>query len=234
MNMFEGSIIRNPTVYIYIRVSTSKQECQSQFIEVKNYCINNNLIPEEENIYIDENTSGTITWKKRKLNNIIEKLKKNDTIIVPEISRLGRNMFENSEIFNICKNLNVKIIIIKHNMIFDGSFNSSMMVSFYSMFSEMERNLISERTKQGMLVAKMKGHMDKEHRGVRPNKLDKFKDIIEIDINLGLSYKNMVIKYNTGMQQIALYIKKLGLIDLYKSKSYLRKENKKNIKIITI
>lgn len=228
--MFEPSLIRNPKIYIYIRVSTSKQECASQILEVQNYCIKNSYIPPEENIYIDENTSGTIPWKKRKLKYIIENLKKNDIIIVPEISRLGRNMYENSEIFNICKNLDVKIIIIKHNMVFDGSFNSGMMVSFYSMFSEMEKNLISERTKQGMLIAKQKGHLTGRKVGIRKNKLDNHKEEIIECINNCKTQSYMCEKFGVLEPHLSVYLKKHNLIELYKSKKKERLENKKLLK----
>jgi DNA invertase Pin-like site-specific DNA recombinase len=85
--------------------------------------------------------------------------KKNDIIIVPEISRLGRNMNEVNQLIGICGEKKVIIIDIKNNLKLDGSFQTSIMANLYTIFSQMERQLISERTKQGLQIAKQKGHL---------------------------------------------------------------------------
>jgi DNA invertase Pin-like site-specific DNA recombinase len=229
--MFVDSPIRNNKVFIYLRVSTAKQDLDSQIMEIKNYCIKNDLVPPEDNIYLDKGISGTVPWRKRKLNDIIEKLKKNDTIIVPEISRLGRNMFENNEIFGICKNRNVKVIIIKNNMVFDGSFNSGVMVNLYSVFAEFERNIISERTKQGLLVAKEKGHLTGRKRGKRKNKLDIHIDDISNLIKQGKTTYDISANYKVANTHLINFMKNNNLMELYNSndiystrKSYSREK----------
>jgi DNA invertase Pin-like site-specific DNA recombinase len=166
-------------VFVYIRVSTGKQDINNQLNEVYNYCNKERIYPPSKNISIDEGISGKVSWKERKVFNIVDKAKKNDIIIVPEISRLGRNMNEVNEIIAICDNKKVIIVDIKNKIKLDGTFQSSIMANLHSMFAQMERQLISERTKQGLLVAKQKGHLTGRRRGVKTSKLDDKIDVIK-------------------------------------------------------
>lgn len=195
-------------VYVYVRVSTGKQDINNQLNEVYNYCVNERLYPMQKNIFIDDGVSGKICWKERKINDIINNSKKNNIIIVPEISRLGRNMNEVNEIIAICDQKKVTIIDIKNKIKLDGSFQSSIMASLHSMFAQMERQLISERTKQGLLIAKQKGHLTGRKRGIKKNKLDGKDDEIKKMIDEKKSIRQIAKDLNVDHVQLLRYIKK--------------------------
>ncbi len=189
-----------------MRVSTDKQDINSQLNEVYNYCDNERLYPPSKNIILDEGISGKIDWKDRKLNYIVDESKKNDIIIVPEISRLGRNMNEVNEIIGICGRKKVMIIDIKNKLKLDGSFQTSIMANLYTIFSQMERQLISERTKQGLLIAKQKGHLTGRARGIKKNKLDGKDNEIKKLIDEKKSIRQIAKELNVKHPQLLKYI----------------------------
>ena len=179
-------------VYVYLRISSDKQDITSQLNEVYNYCVKERLYPPSKNISIDEAVSGKISWKERKISNIIEESKKGTMIIVPEISRLGRNMIEINQLIGLCAEKKIVIIDVKNNLKLDGSFQTSMMATLYTMFSQMERQLISERTKQGMLIAKQKGHLKGGKKGaIKKHRLNGHEDEIKKMISEEISYRQI-------------------------------------------
>lgn len=148
--------------YVYVRVSTDRQSTEGQLLEVYEWCLKNRIYPPSKNIFIDEAVSGKIKWEERKFNDIVNLLKKGDQIIVPELSRIGRNMTEIQSLMHILV-VEKKIVIhdIKNNLKLDGSFQSSIMAMLFSMCAQMERQLISERTKRGMKTEKVKENLKK-------------------------------------------------------------------------
>lgn len=194
-------------IYVYLRISTDKQTCNSQLNEVYKYCIRERLYPPSNNVVIDEGVSGKIDWKERKISNIIDITKKDDIIIIPEISRLGRNMNEVNEIIGICGRKKVNIYDIKNKLKLDGSFQNSIMANLYTIFSQMERQLISERTKQGMLIAKQKGHLNGRRRGIRKNRLDGKDDLIKSMLIDKKPIRHIAKEFNVKHPQLLKYIK---------------------------
>lgn len=193
-------------VYVYVRVSTNKQAITSQLNEVNNYCIKERLYPKKENIFIDEAISGKIDWKDRKINIIINKVKKNDIIIIPEISRLGRNMNEVQEILCLCNKNKIIIRDIKNDIILDGKFHSNMIGSMLAMFAQMERHLISERTKQGLLIAKAKGNLTGRKRGIKKNRLDGHEEFIIKSLKDGKTMIALAIELNVDKKQLYKFV----------------------------
>ena len=196
-------------IYVYVRISTNKQDVGSQLFEINNYCLKERLYPKPENILVDENVSGNVEWRKRKLKIIMDKITKNDIIIVPEISRIGRNMNEVQEIMAICIKNNVKIRDIKNNFVLDGGFQSNIMATMYSMFAQMERQIISERVKQGMANMKAKGIPLK--RGIKKNKLDGKESIIQDGFKQNKSLRSIAAELNINPGQLHKFIKNKNL-----------------------
>lgn len=202
--------MKEKTNYVYLRVSTDKQEIESQQLEVKKYCKDNNIVVDESNIYIDESISGTIHWKKRKINDIINKMKKDDLLIVPELSRISRNMYETFEMINILQEKKCNLIAIKNNIKLDDSLQSKMMLSMYAMFSEVERNLISVRTKEGMARPEVKAKLKLRKRGkqgIKINKLDGKTEEIKMYLQSKLSISEISKKLGVFPAQLRKYIK---------------------------
>lgn len=134
-------------IYGYLRVSTDKQTLENQEFEIKTFC-------EREHISIDkwitETISGTKDFEKRKLGKLLKKLKKGDVLICSEISRLGRNLLQIMTILNICMKKESQVWIIKDNYRLGGDIQSKVLAFAFSLSAEIERNLISQRTKEAL------------------------------------------------------------------------------------
>lgn len=141
-------------VYGYVRVSSDKQTVENQKYEIIRFC-------ERENISIDgwieETISGTKNYDKRKLGKLLKKIKKGDLIICSELSRLGRNLFMIMEILNICMTRECKVWTIKDNYRLGEDIQSKVLAFAFGLSAEIERNLISQRTKEALARKKAEG-----------------------------------------------------------------------------
>lgn len=140
--------------YAYIRVSTEVQCHASQKHEIKCWCERNGI---EVDKWISESVSGTIEVEKRQLGKIIRSMKSGDLLICTELSRLGRNMLMIMEILNRCSQKGVAIRTIKDNFTLSDSINSKIIAFAFALAAEIERNLISQRTKEALAVKKLQG-----------------------------------------------------------------------------
>ena len=133
--------------YAYIRVSTEKQTVKNQKLEIQKFAKEHKLGRVQ---FTSEVISGIKSYKKRKLNELIEQLNENDTLIVSELSRLGRSLLMIFEILNIISQKKIKLFAIKENLKFDDSIESQVIAFAFGLSAQIERNLISERTKRGL------------------------------------------------------------------------------------
>lgn len=134
-------------IYGYIRVSTDKQTVENQRFEIKRYCEYQNWVIDK---WISETISGTKDISKRKLGLLIEVMAPGDLLICSEISRLGRSMFMILDLLKVCLERGIKVRTIKENYAFGDDPMSKLIASIYGYLAEMERNLISQRTKEGL------------------------------------------------------------------------------------
>lgn len=141
-------------VYGYIRVSTDKQTVENQKFEINNFCKNNNL---EITSWIEETISGTKSVNERKLGVLLKKVEKDDIIICAELSRLGRNMFMIMSILNYCMDNGIKVWTIKDNYRLGDDLTSKVLAFAFGLSAEIERNLISQRTKEALARKKTEG-----------------------------------------------------------------------------
>ena len=141
-------------IYGYIRVSSDKQTVENQRFEIINFCNKQNL-----NIdgWIDETISGTKSYDKRKLGALLKKVDKGDLIICSELSRLGRNLFMIMEILNICMSKECRVWTIKDNYRLGDDIQSKVLAFAFGLSAEIERNLISQRTKEALAKRKADG-----------------------------------------------------------------------------
>lgn len=134
-------------VYGYIRVSTDKQNTNNQKFEILNFCRKENLHIDE---WIDETICGIADLNRRKLGYLLNILKNGDILITSEISRLGRNLLQIMSILNICMNKNVQVWTIKDNYRLGSDIQSKVLAFAFGLSAEIERNLISQRTKEAL------------------------------------------------------------------------------------
>jgi DNA invertase Pin-like site-specific DNA recombinase len=141
-------------LYAYIRVSTDTQTVENQKFAIEEYCRENSL---KVNKWINEIISGKIDVRQRKLGGLIGLMKKGDMLICSEISRLGRDMLMLMSVLNECVIKGVKIIAIKGNYRLENNLTSKIFAMAYSISSELEREFISQRTKDALARKKAEG-----------------------------------------------------------------------------
>lgn len=141
-------------IYGYIRVSTDKQTVENQRFEIENFVQKENIKIDR---WIEETVSGTVSVEKRKLGNLLKRLKKEDILVASEISRLGRNLLQVMSILHHCMKNNVQVWTIKDNYRLGTDIQSKVLAFAFGLSAEIERNLISQRTKEALARMKAEG-----------------------------------------------------------------------------
>ena len=141
-------------VIAYLRVSTSKQHLVNQQDEIRRFAHTKEI---EVSRWVTEIVSGKKNQKERKLGRVINQLKPGDTLIVTEISRLSRTLTEIMTIMGKCLEKNITIYSTKDGYAFDNTINSKVLCFAFGLVAEIERNLISMRTKEALALRKAEG-----------------------------------------------------------------------------
>ena len=141
-------------VYGYVRVSTDKQTVDNQRFEIERFCSNNNFKIEQ---WIEETISGTKSPEKRLLGSLLAEVKKDDLIICSELSRLGRSIFMIMSILNHLMLNGVRIWTIKDNYRLGDNIQSKVLAFAFALSAEIERDLVSQRTKEALARKKAEG-----------------------------------------------------------------------------
>ena len=140
--------------YGYIRVSSDKQTVENQRFEIENFCKKEGL---EIGGWIEETVSGTKRYDKRELGDLLKKVSQGDLIICSELSRLGRNLFMIMEILSLCMEKECKVWTIKDGYRLGDDIQSKVLAFAFGLSAEIERNLISQRTKEALARKKSEG-----------------------------------------------------------------------------
>ena len=141
-------------IYGYIRVSSDKQTVENQRFEINNFCLKEDLHIDG---WIEETISGTKAYNKRQLGVLLKKVQKDDLIICAELSRLGRSLFMIMEILSLCMKKECKVWTIKDNYRLGDDIQSKVLAFAFGLSAEIERNLISQRTKEALARKKAEG-----------------------------------------------------------------------------
>ena len=185
------------TVWAYYRVATDKQDYESQKIGCVEYAKRSGLEIDRE--IIDDGVSGTKVAKKRKLRIILREMKSGDIVITSELSRLGRNL---SDIIMTCDNFikhGVDCYLVKQNMHIDHSPIGKLMIAIFGAFAEMERDLISQRTAEGLRRIKENGVKLGRPKGkLAPTHITDNKEEKMIALKT-MGYSNRMIAIMTGV-----------------------------------
>ena len=175
--------------YGYIRVSSDKQTVENQRFEINNFCKRNGLLVDD---WIEETISGTKAYTKRQLGDLLRKVTRDDIIICSELSRLGRNLFMIMEILNICMTKECRVWTIKDNYRLGDDIQSKVLAFAFGLSAEIERNLISQRTKEalarkraeGVILGRPKGSKTAPEKHPLYRKKQLIKGLLEEQISL--------------------------------------------------
>lgn len=194
-------------IYGYIRVSTDKQTLENQKFEIENFCQKENM---QVDGWIEETISGTKAYDKRELGKLLKKTESGDFIICSELSRLGRNLFMIMEILNICMTKNCKVWTIKDNYRLGDDIQSKVLAFAFGLSAEIERNLISQRTKEALARLKQEGKSIGREKGVRNKKLNKKctknHNYIIKQLDQNVSIPNIATKLNIARGTLYRYL----------------------------
>jgi len=197
-------------VFAYIRVSTDKQETENQRFEILKYANEKKLGNVE---FIEETVSGRKSWKERKIGLLIPKLQRGDVLLVTELSRLGRSMLEIMELLSILLRAGVEIHVVKNKQVLKDDLQSKVFAMAFSIAAEIERELISQRTREALQRRKAEGKPLGRPKGSYSSKLDKYKDQIEEFLNKGVSISSIAKIIGAPYSTVYSYIQRRKIKD---------------------
>ena len=200
-------VMENKTI-AYLRVSTVEQDLEKNKADILTFANDRDFGKVK---FVEEKVSGMKKRKDRKIKGVIDSLDKGDRLIVPEFSRLGRSMLEIMEMLSILKDKEVNVYAIKGDWELNGSLQSKIMAMVFSIASEIERDLISKRTKEALRARKNAGVKLGRPKGVGKSKLDEFKEEIVALLRNGSTKKFVADRYGTSQVNLYNWIKKNSL-----------------------
>ena len=192
----------------YIRASTDKQDLNNQKLGILEYAREHGLKVDE---FIEITVSSRKTTKQRRIDEMLARLNDSDTLVVTELSRLGRSTAEVIALVNELIQREIRVIVIKQNLdIAKHDMSSKIIVTLFSLFSELERDLVSMRTKEALAAKKAQGvKLGKPKGTIQTSKFDKDRERIEELLLLGLSVRKIagVMGYSSHVG-LNTYVKK--------------------------
>jgi DNA invertase Pin-like site-specific DNA recombinase len=170
----------------YLRVSTNKQDLENQRFSILRLANSKDWRKVD---FVEEEVSGRVSYKKRLLGNLLNDLQKGDVLIVSELSRLGRSVLEILEILKTSSEEGVKIFGVKENREINGNtIESKILSTMLALVSEIERDLISRRTRDALAAKRAQGVKLGRPKGVPgKSKLDGKEDEIKKFLDKGLN-----------------------------------------------
>lgn len=192
----------------YLRVSTGEQELDKNKADILHLANHHDLGKVH---FVEEKVSGKVPWRKRKIAQVLESLQAKDTIVVSELSRLGRSMLECMEILSIATNNGINVYAVKGNWQLDQSIQSKIIAMAFSMAAEIERDLISQRTKEALRFRRDQGMKLGRPKGPGKSKLDAFRPEIESLLANGTTQRFVARRYKTTEANLHNWLKKHGL-----------------------
>lgn len=185
-------------VLAYLRTSTDKQDLNSQRLEILEYARQHHISIDD---FIAISVSSSKTPYERRIDELLSRLEENDSLLVTELSRLGRSTGQVISLIDDLVNAGVRIIILKQNLTLDRSHDdlqSLTMITMLSLFAQMERMMISQRTREALATKKAQGVLLGKPHGTLQNSIyDKDRARIMELLELGVSARHISI-YHLG------------------------------------
>ena len=182
-------------IVAYLRASTNKQDLSHQKLEILEFARSKQF---DISNFIEVTISSRKTSKQRRIDELLELLHEADTLIVTELSRLGRSTAEVITLVNALIERDIRLIVIKQNLdMSKHDMNSKIMITLFSLFAELERDMISLRTKEALSAKKAQGlTLGKPKGTIQKSKFDKDIEKIKELLGYGLSANKMVCRVN--------------------------------------
>ncbi len=205
-------------VYGYIRVSSDKQTVENQRFEIVQFAENNDI---KIDGWIEETISGTMQYNKRELGKLLEKVQKDDMILCSELSRLGRSLFMIMEILNQCMERECVVWTIKDGYRLGDDIQSKVLAFAFGLSAEIERNLISQRTKEALARKKAEGVVLGRPKGRKSShvKLTGKEDVISELLIQGVPKVRIAEIFKVNRNTVYKFIKDNNLPYCYDSKN---------------
>lgn len=195
-------------IYGYIRVSSDKQTVANQKFEIERFCQHKNITIDG---WISETISGTKNYDKRELGKLLRRVEPGDLIICSEISRLGRSLFMIMEILNLCMSKGCRVWTVKDSYRLGDDIQSKVLAFAFGLSAEIERNLISQRTKEALARKKSEGARlgrPKGTSGAAYCKLHPQEERIRYFHLAGYSYAKIAVLLGVHRNTVASYVHK--------------------------
>jgi DNA invertase Pin-like site-specific DNA recombinase len=191
-------------IYAYIRVSTDKQTVENQRYEINRFCKTEKI---KIGKWIEEKISGTKAPEKRQLGNLLKLVNEGDIIICSELSRLGRSFFMIMKILSGCMERGVKVWTIKDNYRLGDDIQSKVLAFAFGLSAEIERNLISQRTREALARCKAEGKVLGRRFGRAVNvKLSGHEKEIRKMLREGKNKAEIGRRYGVHRQTVSIFI----------------------------
>jgi len=203
----EGEIVKNQT-FAYLRVSKLDQDLEKNKMDILKLANGEQLGHVQ---FVEEKVSGKVSWRKRKIADIVDNAQSGDNLIVSELSRLGRSMLECIEILSIATEKGLHIYAVKGSWRLDGSIQSKIIAMAFAIAAEIERDLISQRTTEALQARKQRGMPLGRPKGVGKSKLDPYRTEIEALLKTGSTKIWIAKKYHTTVGNLRHWMKQHGI-----------------------
>ena len=194
-------------IYGYVRVSTQEQSVDSQKNSISRYCIEQKLMVDE---WIELEMSSRKSTALRRIDELLDRLSPDDVVIVSELSRLGRSIKETLNTIEVVVNQKQsRLVLIKQNLDLNpndqNNVTNKILITIFSMLAELERDFISERTKDGIAAARLKGKTP-GRPGLNPETLDSAIKLVESGVSPTNTAKQLHIGRSTLYRELKIRI----------------------------
>jgi DNA invertase Pin-like site-specific DNA recombinase len=196
---------KTPKVIGYLRVSTQDQDLEKNKADILLFANERRLGHVD---WVEEKVSGTKGWRTRELAQAVESLRTGDWLIVPEISRLGRSTLDTLDVLAELRKKGVNVYAIKGAWTLNGTIESKVFLTMMALFSEIERDFISARTKEALKARKAAGVKLGRPRGPGKSKLDQYRPEIEALLKNGSTLSFIAARHNVALTTVSRWIER--------------------------
>jgi DNA invertase Pin-like site-specific DNA recombinase len=190
----------------YLRVSTDAQDTAKNKAAVLDFA---NTRGFGQVRFVEEKVSGKKPWRERKIKSVLDQLEEGDRLIVPELSRLGRSTLEVLEILKVAKDKGVDVYAVKEGLALNGDgMTAKIMTTMLALFAELERDFISQRTREALKARQAAGVKLGRPRGPGKSKLDPHREEIVALLKNGTTKRFVAKRYDTTPVNLYNWLRK--------------------------